>query len=122
PARGRPAHTRHQRQTQLAASALFFHFALGPHPQRLPPLAHARGADSRRLASFTTLRIASAARRLAPGPPSLARTRASPSRIFAARARSVSIDTASRATASGVNVSWISSGTIVSPAIRFTIP
>ena len=34
---------------------------------------------------------------------------------------SVSIDTASRATASGVNASWISSGTIRSPAIRLTI-
>src|SRR3989442_14623894 len=24
---------------------IFFHFALGPHPQRLPPLAHVRGGD-----------------------------------------------------------------------------
>ena len=38
------------------------------------------------------------------------------------RARSVSIETVSFATASGVNAAWMSSGTILSPAIRFTIP
>ena len=70
-------------------------------------------------ATFST---ASAARRLAPGPPSFARTRASSSRTRAARARSVSIDTASRAADSGVNSSWINSGTIFLPAIRLTIP
>ena len=51
----------------------------------------------------TRRRMASAARRLAPGPPSFSRTRERPSRIRAARARSVSIETASAATASGVN-------------------
>src|SRR5205814_595093 len=63
-----------------------------------------------------TVRIASAARRLAPGPPSLRRTAASPARICAMRGASVSSAIASRATASGVNASWMSSGTIRSPA------
>src|SRR6185295_2874053 len=46
---------------------------------------------------------ATAARRLAPGPPNRSRTRARPSRMRCARLGSVSIDTASSATAFGVN-------------------
>ncbi len=60
--------------------------------------------------------------RCAPGPPSLARTRARPSRIRDTRAESVSMEIASRATASGVNSPWTSPGTIFSPAMSFTMP
>ena len=75
--------------------------ALRRKQQNAPPAPpHAR-ARYRRVSA----RMASAARRLAPPPPRRSRTSRRPFLICAARAGSVSIDTASAATASGVNAS-----------------
>ena len=66
-------------------------------------------------------RTASAARRLAPGPPSFSLTERMPRSARFLASPSSSRRSASVATAAGVNPSWINSGATRSPATRLTI-
>src|SRR5262245_24740658 len=45
---------------------IFFYVALGPHPQRLPPLAHARGAGQQRLPTQSAVALEPHPQRLPP--------------------------------------------------------
>ena len=68
-------------------------------------MARLDAVPSARARARTRSRMASAARPLAPGPPSAALTASSSRTIVSRFARSVSSDTASSATASGVQAS-----------------